>query len=268
MRSFNALLTLATLLSSTLVLATPTPTKRVPYLTIDGDDSAASSVRTFEPGANKRDPEFGLTNAERLARGLKLLPPKRRHGKAALARRSPGAPVTKRGVIMVTNANTNDVLGYVAENTGNNNHLGTGDLALAITFQFTVDSTLTTTSYAASWPLMGGIVGVVNVSDDLGTGSSNFCYIQGTIETPANSPPASVSNLNSYPSAEDSESAIWTYNSATNAITAQWVNTDSSLHPTSFEFISGSNALVMTGDSSTFERAFATSQTVHEKRGE
>ncbi|KAJ7903085.1 hypothetical protein B0H13DRAFT_2025990 [Mycena leptocephala] len=101
---------------------------------------------------------------------------------------------------------------------------------------------------------MGGIDGVVNDSN-LSSGSSNFAYIQGTTQTPPNSPPASVSN--SYPSAEDSESAIWIYDASTNAITAQWINTDSSLPTTSIAYVSGSDSLI-TGDSNAFLSAFAT----------
>ncbi|KAJ7659147.1 hypothetical protein DFH06DRAFT_1406174 [Mycena polygramma] len=114
MRSFNALFTLVALVSSTFVLATePTPTWRRD-LSIDGDwdsqDIAVPFTRA-EPISNKRGPEPALTNAQRLARGLKLLPPKRRRGGAALARRSAGPFITNTGTILITDANTNAILG-------------------------------------------------------------------------------------------------------------------------------------------------------------
>ncbi|KAF7986355.1 hypothetical protein HWV62_35360 [Athelia sp. TMB] len=168
------------------------------------------------------------------------------------------------GLIQARSATDNTVVGYVAENTGNNHFGITYDPTAAILFSLSVDPTAavssqldisaTTTTYAATWPLMGGIDGVVNDSDDLHTGSDK------TTHTDPGSPPASVSN--SYPSPEDAESAIWTYTSATQAITSQWVNTDSSLPPTAIEWVPGSNALAITGDSAAFESAFATSQAV------
>ncbi|KAF7968601.1 hypothetical protein HWV62_30055 [Athelia sp. TMB] len=121
------------------------------------------------------------------------------------------------GLIQARSATDNTVVGYVAENTGNANHFGiTYDPTAAIVFTLSVDPTAavssqldisaTTTTYEATWPLMGGIDGVVNDSNDLHTGSDNFAYIQGTTHTDPGSPPASVSN--SYPSPEDAESAI------------------------------------------------------------
>ncbi|KAJ7856292.1 hypothetical protein B0H13DRAFT_2673030 [Mycena leptocephala] len=272
--TLNVLLILTTIVPSTLVFADPTHTIPVDH-SIDGDLAGAAS--NIERAVSKLNRMLPLTNAERLARGFKLPPPKGLVSgrgqffhvsleaplvssllRAALAPRSPVAPVTKTG-------------------TGNNNHFGVSDIGSALTLHFTVDPTAARTSqldisaassYAGSWPLMGGIDGVVNDSDNLSSGSSNFAYIQGTTQTPPNSPPASVSN--SYPSAEDSESAIWIYDASTNAITAQWINTDSllpafafvafasaALPTTSIAYVSGSDALI-TGDSNAFLSAFAT----------
>jgi len=159
---------------------------------------------------------------------------------------------------------SNSFLGYVVENTnGNNHHFGVGPIGDALTFHLTVDYTVAFTSeldisvdssYAGSWPFMGSIDGFVNASDDLSSGSSNFAYVQGTTQTAPGSPPASVSN--SYPVAKNSESAIWTYDTSTNAITAQWFNMDGSKPPTSIVHILGANAFVITGDSGAVERAF------------
>ncbi|KAJ7185514.1 hypothetical protein C8R46DRAFT_1207668 [Mycena filopes] len=267
MRSFNTVLTLALLVSaSALFTADPTRTRRAVDLSIDGDYDGAEVALATIPAV---EDTTILTNAERLTRGLKLLPPKRRSGTAALARRSAGAPLTKSGVAQILAADGTS-LGYIAENTNNNNHFGlTTEKSAALGLQFTIDSTVVgasqldigaATSYAAAWPLMGAIDGVVNTSDNLSAGSTNFAYIQGVTHTPPSSPPASVSN--SYPSAENCESAIWSYNALTNALTAQWVNTDGSLPPTAIAFVSGSNALLITGDYTAFSQAFATSQLV------
>ena len=46
------------------------------------------------------------------------------------------------GLIQVRSATDNTVVGYVAENTGNNNHFGiTYDPTAAMTFSFSVDPT-------------------------------------------------------------------------------------------------------------------------------
>ncbi|KZP28607.1 hypothetical protein FIBSPDRAFT_1039369 [Athelia psychrophila] len=277
MRSFkHALCFILGLAVSAKALATPI-SSRFLGLTIDGlpTDGSSGAVPTTPAADNAntllptRSTSLGhLTNAKRLALGLPLLPPTRR----SKARRSLPSSVptqTVTGIIQIRDATSKDILGYVIENTNNNNHLGYGDASLAIPVSFAVDPTATVssqldiaavTSYAAAWPLMGGIVGLLNTDDDLKSGSSNYAYIQGTTHTPAGSPPIAASN--SYPTVEDTESGIWSYDSTTGAITAQWVNTDSGLPPTSIMSVAASNALVITGDTTAFAKSFATSTLV------
>jgi len=115
-------------------------------------------------------------------------------------------------------------------------------------------------TYKASFPLMGAIVGVASSNDNLNSGSLNYAYIQGTTHTDPGAEPQS--NSNSYPAQENSESAIWTYNSVTNEITAQWVNVGGG-KPTSYIlYVTGSNALILTGDPGAFNDAFGSSPTV------
>jgi hypothetical protein len=115
MRPFNVLLILTTILLSTLVFADPTHTIPVDR-SIDGELAGAAS--NIERAVSKLNRMLPLTNAERLARGLKLLPPKRLVSgrgqffhvsleallgssflQAALARRSAVAPITCVGFI-------------------------------------------------------------------------------------------------------------------------------------------------------------------------
>ncbi|KAJ7278971.1 hypothetical protein C8J57DRAFT_151434 [Mycena rebaudengoi] len=266
MRSFNAF-TLVTLASIVFAVTNPTGTATQP-IGIDGDvEWKESTVRRSTPQINhiaiKRDAASALTNAQRLARGLSPLPPKRRNGRAPLARRSAGPPVTKTGRIMVTNTNTNAFLGYVSQNNTSFNHFGRGGEAVALTFQLTVDSTVRTSptidiradsSYGSIWPFMGGICGVVTTSCDLNPGSINYVFIQGTGQSAPNAPPSSISN--SYPSSELAESAIWTYDALTGALKPQWVNTDGSKRPSFIQYVTSTNALVITGDRAAFGGVF------------
>jgi len=267
------------------------------FLTIDGYVKNLPTYDQNDVGvavdlSSRSNVKPHLSNAHRLALGLPLNPPKRRKfpgarrdGASATTSATSSTSVTATttstsvatptptfanlvGHILVLNANTSLVLGYLAEGT-TFNHFGVSVIGSALTVSFNVDPTATVSntiditasaSYAATWPLMGGIVGVVSTDDSLSTGSSNYAYVQGTVETPAGSPPAAVSN--SYPVSEHAESAIWSYNSVTLAITPQWVNTDSSLPPTSLVYVSSSNAIILTGDVASFETPFSSSSPV------
>ncbi|KAJ7084710.1 hypothetical protein C8R44DRAFT_821902 [Mycena epipterygia] len=271
MRSFNILLTLAALASTALAVASPTHTsKRSLGITIDGEPEGASTAetRSVERATvnveTKRD-----TNAQRLARGLGPLPPRHRSRRAAMARRSAGVPVATSGTIQVSLASTGSVLGFISQASGFNHFGVSADSTQALDFQFSVDSTVTSSAginivasstYAATWPYIGGIVGAANSNADLSSGSFNYAFIQGTSLTPDDSPPAAVSN--SYPAVKQSESAIWNYDATTGAITAQWVNIDGSTPATSIMYVSGSNALVATGDATVFAAAFSGSEAV------
>ncbi|KAJ7493697.1 hypothetical protein FB451DRAFT_1215152 [Mycena latifolia] len=270
MRSFNVLLTLAALASTALAIASPTRTSAKRF-SIDGLEGMSPSRRHTPYIGDVTVKRDAATNAQRLARGLPPLPPKRRSGRAALARRSAGVPVSYTGTIQVTNAGTGAVVGYVYQASGSTNHFGvTTDMSSALSFMLSVDSTVvsssginiaaTTSTYATTWPYMGGIVGVINTNANLASGSPNFAYVQGTSLTPDDSPAASVSN--SYPTIEKSESAIWNYDASTGAISAQWINIDGSAPATAIVYVAGSNALVLAGDASVFASSFPGSYAV------
>ncbi|KAJ7869164.1 hypothetical protein B0H14DRAFT_3440867 [Mycena olivaceomarginata] len=268
MRSFNVLIAAALIYSTLISASNPTPTLPVAD-SIDGDFLPVNITAYNLEQAAAVSRQLPSTNAGRLARGLRLLPPKRRSGGAALPRRSASAPVTLTGNIKVLDTDGNS-LGRVYQNPNNLNHFGVSTTANPITFHFTLDPTAgstsqlsiyaDSTSYANTWPLMGAIDGVVNDGNDLKSGSYNFAYVQSTTATPAESGPASVSN--SYPTSEPAESAIWTYNAVTQEITAQWVNSNGDKPATAISFVAGSDALVITGDYGSFSSSFSSTQLV------
>ncbi|KAJ7765161.1 hypothetical protein B0H14DRAFT_3593232 [Mycena olivaceomarginata] len=224
--------------SSRLRLFTPhsfLPRTTTPTLPVaDSIDGDFPSSKTSPLTISSRRPQclgsFRQLMLGDLRVGLRLLPPKRRSGGAALPRRSASAPVTLTGNIKVLDTDGNS-LGRVYQNPNNLNHFGLSIYA---------DST----SYANTWPLMGAIDGV----------------LQSTTATPAESGPASVSN--SYPTSEPAESAIWTYNAVTQEITAQWVNSNGDKPATAISFVASSDALVITGDYGSFSSSFSSTQLV------
>ncbi|KAJ7359134.1 hypothetical protein DFH08DRAFT_801005 [Mycena albidolilacea] len=272
MPSFNVLIAAAFIHSTLISASNPTPTLSI-VNSIDGDFLPVNITAYNIEQAAAVSRQLPSTNAGRLARGLKLLPPKRRSGgvpfKAALPRRSASTPVTLTGNIQVLDTNGIS-LGRVYQTPNMYNHFGVSNTAHPITFHFTLDPTAgstsqlsiyaDSTSYASTWPLMGAIDGVVNDGNDLKSGSYNFAYIQGTNATPAESGPASVSN--SYPTQEPAESAIWNYNTVTQEITAQWVNSNGDKPATAISFVAGSDALVITGDYGSFSSSFSSTQLV------
>ncbi len=113
----------------------------------------------------------------------------------------------------------------------------------------------------ASFPLVGGIVGFANNSDNLGSGSFNYAYLGGTTATAPGATPQT--GANAFTSAtgipERIESAIWTINDA-NQLKPQWINTDSSKPATHLMDITG--ILVVTGDTTAFRNTFGPASNV------
>jgi hypothetical protein len=170
----------------------------------------------------------------------------------------------RTGYIQVTNADTGANLGFVSNVFNQFGEYGvTTDVnnRLTVSFSGTSQFSLTATNGPNSnLPYVGGIVGFSNTSDDLNTGSYNYTYLGGTVQTPANSPP--VSGDNSFTEAtgvqERIESAIWSI-SPSNVLTAQWVNTDLS-KPATYEMLyTAQNNLTLTGDKAVFVNTFGSS---------
>lgn len=209
------------------------------------------------------------TNAERFARGLPPLSPKsrRRHHAHLAATRvrsaprsetSPGIPVLASCNILVSSTDGTP-LGYVSPSWNDYGEYGalqaTQTGALVVSFSYPVNSPYQLTlvamnSPSANYPNFGAVAGYSADQNEpkFGPGEYNYAYIAGTLDTPVGAVPQKGSN--SYTSATGldamTESAIWTYDSATGAITAQWINPDGSAPATQVAIVSG--VLILTGD--------------------
>ncbi|EIN08592.1 hypothetical protein PUNSTDRAFT_144116 [Punctularia strigosozonata HHB-11173 SS5] len=215
------------------------------------------------------------TNAERLARGLPLKKPRRaralRPARVETAKRqtTSSTPTTYSGVLQVVDYDTEGTpLGYVGATPNDFGEYGVvDDVDDALQVSFTTsdvtvpfDISVTGTTY----PFLGGTVSSASDNDDLSYPSSNYAYLTNVDDVDAGSSATSVSN--SYTDMtgleEDSESAIWTYVTATNLLAPQWVNTDGTLQPLEFMYLSDDNALVLTGDTDTFVNTYGAAANV------
>lgn len=118
---------------------------------------------------------------------------------------------------------------------------------------------LPTNGPSAAYPYVGATVGFVSPSDDLVVGGFNYAYITGTLLLPAG--PPSEGDNNSFGGTtgipKKAESAIWTYNPKTRAITPQWINRDGSKPSTFMVFANDFNeAFILTGDLAVFRDTF------------
>src|SRR3954451_6819545 len=79
----------------------------------------------------------------------------------------------------------------------------------------------------ANYPYIGGIQGLVSTDANLGTGSSNYAYLGGTVFTPAGAAPAFAVNSVTYATgfSQEIESGIWSVD-AGGILAAHWINTD------------------------------------------
>jgi len=115
-------------------------------------------------------------------------------------------------------------------------------------------------SPSSTYPFLGAIDGFSATDNDLGQGSYNYAYIGGTAQTAPGSP--AMPDQNTYYMATgydgDYESAIWSYDAGSQAITAQWINTDGSAPSTHILYANDVNqALVLTGDPDALRSAVA-----------
>lgn len=156
------------------------------------------------------------------------------------------------GIIKVTNAATSDLLGYVGRD-----YISVAPGVFTITDNKYIALLSVTVSQGSrenilenngpnpgTYPFLG-FVGSLS-GPNFTMGSSNYATLTSTAATPPNSPPVVVGNA--YNAGEPSESAIWTAD-ANFFITAQWVNTDLSLPPTTLFYVSSDlDILYATGD--------------------
>jgi len=207
-----------------------------------------------------------VTNAERFARGLPPNPPKRKHrghhgpSRTHTCSPSPLPPVTYHGVIQVFSGDVS--LGYVAEDPNYWTPLLTPDILSAWAVSFSLPSGATSGStldlaIAGTYPLLGVVVGRDSTSSDFAPGSFNYGYVAKiTNPTPPNSVPLSGPGffVDSTGLDKQSETAIWSVDLLTGALSVQWVNTDST-KPSTIVFIQ-SNHVYVGGDPAAFQSRF------------
>ncbi|KAF9030328.1 hypothetical protein BDZ89DRAFT_1132441 [Hymenopellis radicata] len=202
--------------------------------------------------------EARTTNAERLARGLPLKAPHRRKHNLGRTETSSVPLLTKTGVLQMKNSN-GDIMGYVsktANSFGEYGSLQTQGNALHISFSYDPTKPLqqldfigTDSSIYSTFPLVGFVNGFASTSSNLGSGS-NYLYVAGVSQTPKGSPPVTQANaFSTYSgSPETVESAVWSIDSATGKVTAQWINTDGTVPTTYLCYTAGADAILLTGN--------------------
>ena len=173
----------------------------------------------------------------------------------------PAIATTLTGHIVATNTATSANLGYV---NGTLNVFGefdlTGSLANSLTVSFSDGSTpfsiATPNGPDASFPFFGAVRGFAATSNDLGVGSYNYAYLAGTVSGTAT---GQNTFTNKTGISELSQSLIWSRGPG-NQLTAQWVNSDTSIVATTIMFLQGTFVLV--GDVATFQTHFGSATPV------
>ncbi|KAG9079582.1 hypothetical protein FRC06_007641 [Ceratobasidium sp. 370] len=224
------------------------------------------------------------TNAKRFAMNLPPLAPRvpHRHPQRAaphrLGSRVRAAPRAQAFLSPLLNQKCNilvksatEVFGYISPSFNGFGEYGPcvpdQASALEVSFSYSLDSPsridlTTANSQAPTLPFMGGISGFASTSDDFGPGSSNYAYVGSTGRTPPGSravpTDSTFSAATSIP--KNCESLIWVYDPDTQAIAAQWINTDGSAPATSLVYANDDNqAFVLTGDVNALRDTFGAS---------
>lgn len=217
-----------------------------------------------------------ITNAKRFAMHLPPLMPRtlrRAHGApraptrvqaAPRAESSPLPPSTTKCNVLAKNVD-GSVIGFVAAAFNKYGEYGlfqgSQDGALEVVFSDAPGSQMdmyANNAPSSSHPFVGAISGFASTDDDFGPGSYNYAFIGGTSQTAPGS--AAVPGENTFFMATGFEgnyqSAIWGYNPTSQAITAQWMNSDGSAPPTQILYANDENqALCLTGDAGALRSA-------------
>ncbi|KIP11217.1 hypothetical protein PHLGIDRAFT_33551 [Phlebiopsis gigantea 11061_1 CR5-6] len=140
--------------------------------------------------------------------------------------------------------------------------------ALAVSFELcTADAgapvTLLSTNADTAYPYLAAITGFANTGDrdTLSAGSRNYAYIGGTgSDVPYGVDPQPQANSFSTAagSSEDVETANWTIDPATGAVSAEWYNADGSAPATTLVYVPSAAAWAIVGDLNVFANNFGT----------
>ncbi|KAJ7474714.1 hypothetical protein FB451DRAFT_1558008 [Mycena latifolia] len=232
--------TLVLTASGAAVAFIPTGTRS----TADVSASRRNAGRAADPVALPR------TNAVRLARGLPLLPPRRRSDlHPARSQTSAVPPTTVTCNILVTR--DDNALGYVSTATTSGAY-GTvqegTDGALEVSFSFSLDSpsqlslTVNNGPYYLDYPFFGGIIGSMSNSNNLEDDNASYAVIGGTVATDPGSRPVSGANsvgLRAF------ETAIWRYDTTTKVLSPYWTDEDGPRSSHAVDVSSNGNTLIL-----------------------
>ncbi|EIN08593.1 hypothetical protein PUNSTDRAFT_144117 [Punctularia strigosozonata HHB-11173 SS5] len=267
MKFFAALLALGPALAGVNALA---PTRTSTLASRDGLSFNPPLSVVEAAAASTRDEVLPRTNAERLARGLPLKKPHRRSPSPSYqAKRATASSVAYTGVVRVVEPNNNNaVRGYLAATPTSFGEYGgtTTDISSALTITFTTSdpSSPFDISISGTYPDLGFTTGFANTDFNFGPGAYNYAYLTGVSGSPAGS--SATIQPNSYSAVagitEGTESAVWTWDSASGALTPRWVNTDGSTPAVTLLYVPSANAVAITGDPAAFNANFGTSTVV------
>ncbi|KAJ7677060.1 hypothetical protein DFH06DRAFT_1429146 [Mycena polygramma] len=246
----------AAFLVATLARADATPTARVLSLNPSPADIANASSHITIRAPNPR------TNAQRLALGLPPLPPRRRG--TPHAPRQSSSPTMQTCKILAKNTDGSDY-GFVSNTVNIFGEYGDFLLAqlggLEVSFSYLPDAQtqlnlfVTSSPTGSPSPYLGAVFSKQWASPILNLLTISEREVQSAMFslhtyylTSPGAPAAGGTNTFATATGidEDIESAIWSYDPATAALTAQWINMDSSAPNTVIVVVQG--ALALTSD--------------------
>ncbi|KAG8942460.1 hypothetical protein FRC04_003628 [Tulasnella sp. 424] len=260
MRSFITILSLFSLAAPS-IFASPVP-ECVTELCGSADlFKSSTNIPTRSISARAIDV---LTNAQRFARGLPPKKPKLIQGSPVRRQQPSSTPSDSyRGYIQVNRADGSGTLGYISQSSlsgAQTRYQSDTSTALIVDFKLpagatsgsTLDFTIESSDLSGNYQYLGLVQGRDDNDSDIAAGSYQYLYIAATAQTAPNATPRNAGN--SYSSAtgrsRTSESAVWSFDGTTNAITVQWVNSDGST-PTTNTWTQ-STALYAGGDQGQF----------------
>ncbi|KAG9119717.1 hypothetical protein FRC07_005119, partial [Ceratobasidium sp. 392] len=107
------------------------------------------------------------------------------------------------------------------------------------------------------FPILGAVMGFSTDGVDMSEGSINYAYIVGITKTQPS--PSTPFNTNSFSNRTKFDmpiqTSIWQYDTATGALSAQWINADSSAPKTYALYAEDEQTLFITGDPAAFSNA-------------
>ncbi|KAH7338107.1 hypothetical protein B0J17DRAFT_717765 [Rhizoctonia solani] len=248
-----------------------------------------------------------VTNAKRFAQGLPPISPVKRHPHRGGPHRDGGnhhrgtrvtfapraetssSPTVNVKCNILVKSSDDSTLGYISPVFNDDGEYGTPQSsqtgALEVSFSNTTTSgsiigplDLLVTNNADtinSFPYLSAAMGFMSDGDDLGPGNANYVVITGNSASTGSGATPSNSTDNSYVTrtgmSANSETAIWTYNPATQDIRGLWTNTDGSSVPIKLVYYmetdntgGDGNTLIATGDVAAFREPFGCTDTCPE----